>query len=223
MTSAERIDTQPTDLPITAYLVLGVLVINDEELSAVEIKTRADFSIGQFYWAPAVSHIRRELARLLEYDMVREREVLTGAVRMTLRYQSTERGEQLLEAWAAALPEDESVVVKHPLLLRIWFARGDSVSILAALDRHIERTQQRIAELRWALRRGEELGLDSEPRIPHARAVTEYMIRNLYAEIANCHQLRDDLARGTPRDPAATVTRAKGELRRRTPDSKDAR
>jgi DNA-binding PadR family transcriptional regulator len=193
-------------------------VINDEELSAVEIKTRADFSIGQFYWAPAVSHIRRELARLLEYDMVREREVSTGPVRTTVRYQSTDRGERLLEAWAAALPEDESVVVKHPLLLRIWFARGaDSRRLLPALDRHIERTQEQIAELRWALRRGEELGLADEPRIPHARAISEYKIRNLYAEIANCQQLRDDLARGTNLDLAATVTRSKGELRRRSP------
>jgi hypothetical protein len=207
----------PANLPITAYLVLGVLVINDEVLSAAEIKTRADFSIRQFYWAPSISHIRKELARLMEYDMVREREVPTGPVRTSLRYHATRRGDQLLGDWAASLPEDETVVVKHPLLLRIWFARNEDVlSILSALDRHIARTQGRIADLRWGLQRGEDLGLARTPHIPHARAITEYTIRELYAEIANCQQLRDDLARGTPMDPAATVVREKGDLRRRS-------
>ena len=66
-------------LPMTAYLVLGVLVINDEELSAAEIKTRADFSFGQFYWAPAVSHIRRELSRLAGKPLLLVRPVRPSA------------------------------------------------------------------------------------------------------------------------------------------------
>jgi len=205
-------------LPTTAYLVLGVLVINDEELSAVEIKTRADFSFGQFYWAPAVSHIRRELSRLLALDMVSQREIRTSRLRSTVRYQSTERGEHLLQAWTASLPEHEPVVVKHPILLRIWFASSstDPMSLMDTLDRHIERTRYRIDELRWGLRRGEELGLISEPRIRYSKPVADYMIRSLHAEMANCEQLRDDLARDTPRDPTARVTRRPGELRRRT-------
>jgi DNA-binding PadR family transcriptional regulator len=204
-------------LPMTAYLVLGVLVINDEELSAAEIKTRADFSFGQFYWAPAVSHIRRELSRLLALDLVSEREVKTGRLRSTVRYQSTEDGEQLLQAWTASLPEHDPVMMKHPMLLRIWFASSttDPLRLMDALDRHIERTRHRIDELRWGLRRGEELGLISEPRIRYSKPVADYMIRSLYAEIVNCEQLRDDLARDTPRDPTARVTRRPGELHRR--------
>jgi hypothetical protein len=42
------------------------------------------------------------------------------------------------------------------------------------------------------------------------------MIRDLYAEIANCQQLRDDLSRGTAQDPTAKVTRPKGALHRRS-------
>ena len=48
-------------LPVTAYLVLGVLAANDEQLTAGEIKMRAELSVGHFYWSPSVSHVRREL------------------------------------------------------------------------------------------------------------------------------------------------------------------
>ncbi len=197
--------------------MLGVLVINDEELSAAEIKTRADFSFAHFYWAPAISHIRRELARLLGLAMIIEREVPTGPSRSTLRYQSTERGERLLAAWTASWPDYEPVMVKHPLLLRIWFA-GESTEprhLLDLLQCHVERTQQRIDELRWGMRRGEELGLGAAPHIRYSAPVVGYMLRSLYAELANCQQLHDDLARGTDDDPAGRVNRDNGELHRR--------
>ena len=57
-------------LPVTAYLVLGVLAANDEQLTAGEIKMRAELSVGHFYWSPSVSHVRRELNRLLARGMV---------------------------------------------------------------------------------------------------------------------------------------------------------
>ena len=52
-----------SDLPTAAYLVLGVLAANDEQLTAGEIKVRAELSVGYFYWSPSVSHVRRELDR----------------------------------------------------------------------------------------------------------------------------------------------------------------
>jgi len=66
------------ELPTTAYLVLGILATNDEQLTAGEIKTRAEFSVGHFYWSPSVSHVRRELIRLVERDMVSQAEARTG-------------------------------------------------------------------------------------------------------------------------------------------------
>jgi len=63
-------DSGPGELPATAYAVLGILIVNDEELSAGEIKTRASFGMRYFYWSPAVSHIRRELRRLLALGLV---------------------------------------------------------------------------------------------------------------------------------------------------------
>ena len=211
-------------LPTTAYLVLGVLVVEDGELSAVDLKTRADFTLGMFYWAPAVSHIRRELARLLELGMVTEREVRTGRVRSTLRYQSTSRGERLLQRWSAALPETEPVVVKHPVLLRIWLASSDEpTQLLEALDRHIKSVRYRLDELHWGRRRAEDLGLDrrKDPHTRNAMAVQNYLFRSLYSEILNCEQLRDELARGTSQDPISRVNRQPGALhpRYREPSS----
>src|ERR1700745_471953 len=57
-------------LPVTASLVLGVLAANDERLTAGEIKMRAELSVGHFYWSPSVSHVRRELNRVLSLWVV---------------------------------------------------------------------------------------------------------------------------------------------------------
>src|SRR6202453_1773759 len=59
-------------LPVTAYLVLGVLAATDEQLTAGEIKMRAELSVGHFYWSQSVSHVRRELNRLLGRGIVSE-------------------------------------------------------------------------------------------------------------------------------------------------------
>ena len=75
-------------LPVTAYLVLGVLAANDEQLTAGEIKTRAELSVGHFYWSPSVSHVRRELNRLLAQGMVGEIGAQSGKRAITL-YETT--------------------------------------------------------------------------------------------------------------------------------------
>ena len=68
-----------SDLPVTAYLVLGILAAYDEQLTAGEIKTRAEFSVGHFYWSPSVSHIRRELTKLLDRGHVTSHAAELGA------------------------------------------------------------------------------------------------------------------------------------------------
>ncbi|TDD92980.1 MarR family transcriptional regulator [Actinomadura darangshiensis] len=182
------------DLPTTAYLVLGVLVVTDESLTAGEIKVRSQHTVGHFYWAPAVSHIRRELARLIEHGMAAERTIHVGKRKMTV-YESTARGERRLRAWAEALPGDEPVMTKHPLMLKIWLA-GDTepASILDAVDRYLETVQKSIDELMWAQSRGRELGLLDEPMSNYPQAVTAYTLRSLHAEMSNIRQLRDDIA-----------------------------
>jgi len=206
-------------LPVTAYLVLGVLAANDEQLTAGEIKMRAELSVGHFYWSPSVSHVRRELTRLLARGMVSEAGAQSGKRAITL-YQTTEAGLDALRRWVQHFPGQEQVVIKHPVILKTWLARGeDPEHVLDTLDRHLDATRARLDEALWSRQRSHELGITEDPDQRYSFAVLDYAIRGLYAEISNISQLRDEIAGGTSRDPVKRVRRSKGQIRRRTPRS----
>lgn len=206
-------------LPVTAYLVLGVLAANDEQLTAGEIKMRAELSVGHFYWSPSVSHVRRELTRLLVRGMVSETGAQSGKRAITL-YETTEAGLDALRRWVQHFPGQEQVVIKHPVILKTWLARGeDPEHVLDALDRHLDATRARLDEALWSRQRSHELGITEDPDQRYSFAVLDYAIRGLYAEISNISQLRDEIAGGTSRDPVRRVRRSKGQIRRRTPRS----
>jgi DNA-binding PadR family transcriptional regulator len=206
-------------LPVTAYLVLGVLAANDEQLTAGEIKMRAELSVGHFYWSPSVSHVRRELNRLLARGMVGEIGAQSGKRAITL-YETTEAGLDALRRWVQHFPGQDQVVVKHPVILKTWLARGeDPEHIVDTLDRHLEATRARLDEALWSRQRSRDLGLSDDPNQRFSFAVLDYAIRGLYAEISNISQLRDEIAGGTTRDPVKRVRRPKGQIRRRAPRS----
>src|ERR1700729_3350650 len=102
-------------LPVTAYLVLGVLAANDEQLTAGEIKMRAELSVGHFYWSPSVSHVRRELNKLLARGMVNEVSAQSGKRAITL-YEAMDSGLDALRRYVPRLPVEDQVVIKHPVL-----------------------------------------------------------------------------------------------------------
>jgi DNA-binding PadR family transcriptional regulator len=204
-------------LPVTAYLVLGVLAANDEQLTAGEIKMRAELTVGHFYWSPSVSHVRRELNRLLEWGLVSEIAAQSGKRAITL-YETTDSGRDALRRWVQHFPGDDQVVIKHPVILRTWLARGeDPERVVDTLDRHLDATRARLDEALWSRQRSRELGLADDPDQRFSFAVLDYAIRGLYAEISNIAQLRDEIASGTSRDPVKRVPRAKGQIRRRAP------
>lgn len=204
-------------LPVTAYLVLGVLAANDEQLTAGEIKMRAELTVGHFYWSPSVSHVRRELSRLLQWGMVSEIAAHSGKRAITL-YETTDSGLDALRRWVQHFPGDDQVVIKHPVILRTWLARGeDPERVVDTLDRHLEATRARLDEALWSRQRSRELGITDDPDQRFSFAVLDYAIRGLYAEISNIAQLRDEIAGGTSRDPVKRVPRAKGQIRRRAP------
>jgi DNA-binding PadR family transcriptional regulator len=204
-------------LPVTAYLVLGVLAANDEQLTAGEIKVRAELSVGHFYWSPSVSHVRRELNRLLARGMVTEIGAQSGKRAITL-YETTDAGLDALHRWVQHFPGQERVVIKHPVILKTWLARGDDPErTVDTLDRHLEATRARLDEALWSRQRSREVGIIDDPQQRHSFAVLDYAIRGLYAEISNITQLRDEIASGTTRDPVKRVRRSKGQIRRRTP------
>ncbi|BBX64371.1 hypothetical protein MSAS_35450 [Mycobacterium saskatchewanense] len=204
-------------LPATAYLVLGVLAANDERLTAGEIKTRAELSVGHFYWSPSVSHVRRELNRLLARGMVNEMGASSGRRAITL-YETTDAGLDALRRWVQHFPGEDQVVIKHPVILKTWLARGeDPDRVIETLDRHLEATRVRLDEALWSRQRSRELGITGDPKQRFSFAVLDYAIRGLYAEISNITQLRDEIAAGTTRDPVKRVRRSKGQIRRRAP------
>lgn len=204
------------ELPTTAYLVLGVLAANDEQLTAGEIKVRAEFSVGYFYWSPSVSHVRRELDRLLARQMVTETGTQAGKRAIT-RYEVTTTGLAALRRWVRHFPSHDPVVIKHPVILRTWLARGDDPGrVVEALERHLDTTRARLDEALWSRQRAHDLGIAEEPDQRVSLAVLDYSIRGLYAELSNIEQLRDEIARGTEQDPVKRVKRPKGQLRRRS-------
>lgn len=205
----------PSGLPVTAYLVLGVLAVHDEQLTAGEIKTRAELSVGHFYWSPSVSHVRRELNRLLSRGLVGEIPAQSGRRAITL-YETTDAGRDALRRWVQHFPGPEQVVIKHPVILKTWLSRGqEPESVLDSLDRHLEATRAKLDEALWSRQRSRELGITEDPDQRVSFAILDYAIRGLYAEISNITQLRDELAAGTSRDPVKRVRRAKGQIRRR--------
>jgi DNA-binding PadR family transcriptional regulator len=202
------------DLPTTAYLVLGILATNDEQLTAGELKTRAEFSVGHFYWSPSVSHVRRELIRLADRNMVTAKEVRAGKRTSTL-YQATESGLATLRRWVDALPVTDQVIIKHSVILKTWLARdSDPERVVETLDHHLAVTRRRLDEALWSRQRTRELGISDDPNLRSSMAVLNYSIRALYGELSNIGQLRDELALGTAEDPIRRVHRPKGQLRR---------
>jgi DNA-binding PadR family transcriptional regulator len=203
-------------LPATAYAVLGILSVNDEELTPGEIKLRADFAFRHFYWSPAVSHIRRELGRLLEMGLVEEREITIGQVRRSQVYRTTVEGERALARWVAHGPLEEPVVVKNSVLLRVFLGdKAPPETILSVIDARLSQVEEDIREAQWGRRRSAELGLDQEESLRFPLAVSEYKLRSLYFEQGNLRQLRDTIVGFDTESFKRDDTRKRGPLRRR--------
>jgi DNA-binding PadR family transcriptional regulator len=178
-------------LPATAYAVLGILSVTEEELTAGEIKKRVSYSMRHFYWSPAVSHIRRELARLVALGMVEEREIELGQVRRGLAYQTTAAGEDALARWVVSGSTRDQVVVKNSVLLRVFLGQKAPPDVLLGiLDARIVEVEEAIEELNWGQRRSSELGLEKQEGLRFPHAIGEYVLRGLYFEHANLSQLR---------------------------------
>jgi DNA-binding PadR family transcriptional regulator len=184
-----------TQLSLTAYAVLGMLSMNGELLTAGEIKQRATFALKFFWGAPAVSHVRRELHRMLQLDLVEEREISLGGERRAQAFQITQEGEQRLREWVAAGGTDEAVVTRNPMLLRVFLGRGHPVAdVLKLVDARLRQAEEELGDVRWGRRRADEMGLTPHPDRKFSAAVSDYVIRQLYFEQANLRQLRDTIA-----------------------------
>jgi DNA-binding PadR family transcriptional regulator len=210
--STDSPDSPEADvLPQTAYAVLGLLAVSDKELSAVEIKASADDSIDDFYWSPAVSHIRRELDRLLHQGLVEEREVQLGRLRRTLVYRPTADGRAVLQSWVENGAGNEQVTLKHPAVLRVFLGRSSPPQrLVETLDHQLEVTRQRIEEL-VNENAVAEREIPESPNDQYRRAVRRYLLRYYYDEQSNITQLRDKV-RALVQEPAAANPAPSGEV-----------
>lgn len=199
-------------LPLTGYATLGLLSPN-ERFTPVEVQERANKQLRHFYWAPALSHIRRELNRLDDLGYVDAMVVEQGRIKRTLKYSITEEGSKALAAWTER-PEAEPVVVKNAVILRLWLGRRaeNSPAVLHALEAHIDNTRQelealskqmeslekRFKERLLALEEFESSANDDlrvlTNRTAWHRAVMRYCQRHYEGELSNCRQLLDELS-----------------------------
>jgi DNA-binding PadR family transcriptional regulator len=188
-------DGPGVELSLTAFAVLGILSMNGELLTAGEIKQRSTFALRFFWGSPAVSHIRRELHRMLELGLVEEHEIPLGGVRRAQAFQTTPLGEQRLRGWVAEGSGETSVVTRNPLLLRVFLGREISVAeVLAIIDTRLQQVEEELLDVLAGRRRGEQMGLTPHPDRRFSVAVSDYTVRQLYFDQGNLRQLRDTVA-----------------------------
>lgn len=205
-------------MPPTAYLVLGVLSVLDQTLTAGEIKSRAELSVGAFYWSPSVSHVRRELLRMLKVGYVAEKKLDVGERSMTV-YEITDLGEQVVREWTRSIP-DADMIVKHALILKTWLYKDeDPKKLLESIDEYLERQQQAIDRAQWVRDRAREVGIaDHRRELDYSWIVNEYSLRFLYAERSNIQQMRDEIAWRFGDQRKTDVGLRPGSMRRREHD-----
>jgi DNA-binding PadR family transcriptional regulator len=147
----------PPDLPATAYAILGMLCF-ERELTGYDAKKWADASLRHFYWAPATSHVYRELARLEDLGLVEARGATAEEPRTRRVYRITPAGRAAVTAWAAE-PTDEPTVVKHAVALRVWLGHlVEQGEVRAIVERHVAQTRARLADIDESLAVAETLG-----------------------------------------------------------------
>ena len=160
-------------LPNTAYAILGLLTFG-RELSGYDVKKWADASLRFFWWAPATSHIYRELARLEELGLVTSRPAPDAERRKRL-YRITDRGREVAAEWVTE-PVAEPVVVKHPVALRLWLGHlGDPEQLRTVLEEHRVETRRLLREIDQSI-----AASAGDAAMEYPRIVLEWM-RTIYA------------------------------------------
>lgn len=126
---------EQTDLPATSRAVLGILSF-EEELSGYDVKRWADQSLAFFYWAPSHSQIYAELRRLEKLGLATSRVEQTHEAKSRRVYAITDAGRRRIRAWADAV-EPEAVILKNPVMLRVWAAHNsDPRRLRRMLEEH---------------------------------------------------------------------------------------
>ncbi|MFI6087742.1 helix-turn-helix transcriptional regulator [Streptomyces sp. NPDC051218] len=188
---------RPTELPPTAWAVLGLLSFPGER-TGYELKKWADASLRHFYWSPAISQIYAELRRLEALGYATSRRSGPDEPRTKRSYAITAEGRAALVGWAGGAGDAGPAVLKHPLLLRVWLGHLAAPDHLRALvSEHIAHTRGELKEVRDALARAE-----SETAWTHPLIALRWSGRRLEAEIGLAEAMLADLTEMAPPTPA---------------------
>jgi DNA-binding PadR family transcriptional regulator len=147
------------ELPVTSYALLGLLTFGDE-LTAYELKQRADATL-RFYWvSPATSQVYSELARLAKHSFVAAR-TRPDDGRDVTTYAITDEGRAALRTWMEETPTGFPVL-KHPVLLRLLVGHvSDPARIEEMLEEYAgeaRRAREELVGIREALRGADSPG-----------------------------------------------------------------
>lgn len=135
-----------TKLPTTSYTILGLLSFG-EEMSGYDVRQWAQ-SMKFFYWSPAQSQVYSELRRLAEHDLVTMREVRQSGKPDKRLYQITDAGVTEFQRWWASDELDTTTVLKHSVVLKIFFGHmGTPEKLIELLEKFSAEQREHLSQL----------------------------------------------------------------------------
>jgi DNA-binding PadR family transcriptional regulator len=120
------------DLPITSYIVLGLLSFSDE-MSGYDIRKAAE-NLQYFYWSPAQSQIYAELRRLAAHKLVSSRSVRQEGKPDKQLFHLTSEGTAVFQQWLTHAPLPP-IMLKQPVLLKLFFGHMADTAAMAQMLR----------------------------------------------------------------------------------------
>jgi len=176
-------------LPATAYAVLGLLSFG-RELSGYDIKKWADASLRHFYWAPAISHIYRELQRLEQLGLVEGHEAPQDGLRNKRMYRITASGRAAVTAWLVESP-GETPMLKHPVALRVWLGHlVEPDDLTRLLSAHVDRLRDELAQIEASI-----AGVRGDDAMRYPAAVLQWAKSIYEADLTASQTLQQSLQR----------------------------
>lgn len=167
----------------TTYAVLGILG-SGQSMSGYDIKKVAD-QLQYFYWSPAQSHIYTELKKLEKLAYVHSEKVNQEGKPNKRLYTITKEGTAVFQSWLND-PTVDSVIIKHPLLLRLFFSQwGDSARLQTAVQTYIASIEENLAQIAIA----EEYYEHDDDEDSHHALIARWNRRHQEAELATAKEI----------------------------------
>lgn len=129
---------------MTSWALLGLFTFDDAELTAYELKQRADNTL-RFYWvSPATSQVYSEATRLADLGLLATGRGVDGR---STTYRITEQGRASLREWTQR-HQPGFPVFKHPYALRLILGHlGTPEEVRDLLGTYLEEVARARADL----------------------------------------------------------------------------